>query len=63
MISSKLPEDYPIDALAAEAERRGKAMGRADYSYGKLVADTTPLEREQICDEYYREMTQRYGRT
>jgi len=56
-LKSKLPEDYAIDALAVEAERRGKAMNRPDYSYGKLVADTTKEQRERICDEYRAEKT------
>ena len=51
-LSAKLPEDYAIDALAVEVDRRKKKLNRPDYSYGKLVADTTPQERERICDEY-----------
>ena len=46
-----LPEDFAIDAMALEAERRGKAMGRA-YSYGKLMADTSKEEREEILRAY-----------
>ena len=48
----KLPADYAIDALSKEAERRAKKMNRPDYSYGKLIADTTREEREQIVDAY-----------
>ena len=47
-----LPVDYTVDALAVEAERRAREMGRPDYSYGKLVADTSPEEREQIAEDY-----------
>lgn len=50
--SRKLPSDYALDALSIEAANRGKQMGRADYSYGKLVADTTQEERERIADSY-----------
>ena len=50
-MGKKLPEDYGIDALALEAERRGKEMGRP-YSYGQLVADTTKEEREEILRAY-----------
>lgn len=49
--TKRLPADYGIDALAEEAERRAKKLGRP-YSYGQLVADTTVAERERICDEY-----------
>ena len=47
----KLPEDYAIDALVLEVERRKKTRGR-DYSYGKLIADTTLEERQEIAEEY-----------
>ena len=50
--SRKLPADYAIDALSLEAERRAKKMNRPDYSYGKLVGDTTEEERERITDAY-----------
>lgn len=50
-MGKKLPADYAIDAFALEAERRGKALGRP-YSYGKLVADTTKEEREEILSAY-----------
>lgn len=50
-MGKKLPADYAIDAFAMEAERRGKALGRP-YSYGKLVADTTKEEREEILRAY-----------
>lgn len=54
MDRKKLPEDYAIDAMALEAERRGKALGRP-YSYGHLMADTSKEEREKILRAY------RYG--
>lgn len=50
-MAAKLSEDYPIDALAIEADRRAKKLGRR-YSYGMLIADTTPQERQQISDQY-----------
>lgn len=50
-MGKKLLEDYGIDALALEAERRGKEMGRP-YSYGQLVADTTKEEREEVLRVY-----------
>lgn len=50
-MAKKLPADYAIDALALEAERRSKELGYP-YSYGKLVADTTPQQREKIAEEY-----------
>ena len=55
-----LPEDYRIDALAVEADRRAREMGRPDYSYGKLVADTTQEEREQISEDYRKNFNRRY---
>lgn len=48
---SRIPLDYPIDALALEASRRSRILGRP-YSYGQLIADTTPEEREKIAEEY-----------
>lgn len=50
-MAAKLSEDYPIDALALEADRRAKKLGRR-YSYGMLIADTTPQERQEISDQY-----------
>lgn len=47
-----IPGDYAIDALSMEAERRRKQMGVPKYSYGQLVADTTPAQREQIAEDY-----------
>lgn len=38
-------ESEALTALAAEAKRRG-------VSYGKLVADTTPWERDEIIRDY-----------
>lgn len=60
--SKKLPGDYAIDALSLEAERRAKKMNRPDYSYGKLIADTTPEERERIADTYRAEYRRKRGR-
>lgn len=60
---SKLPADYAIDALSLEAERRAKKMNRPDYSYGKLIADTTPEERERIADTYRAEYRKKRGRS
>ena len=57
----KLPADYAIDALSKEAERRAKKMNRPDYSYGKLIADTTPEERERIVDAYRAECRRKKG--
>lgn len=37
-------------------------MNRPDYSYGKLIADTTPEERERICDAYRTEVRRKRGR-
>lgn len=59
----QLPGDFALDALSTEALRRGKRMGRADYSYGKLVADTTQEERERIVDTYRAESRKRKART
>ena len=38
-------ESEALAALAREAKRRG-------VSYGKLVADTTPWERDEIIRDY-----------
>ena len=51
----KLPEDYRVDALALEADRRARELGR-HYSYGMLVADTTYEERCLIAERYERRM-------
>lgn len=51
MARKKLPADFGVMAYAKEAERRGKLLDRP-YSYGKLVADTTEAEREQIKQDY-----------
>ena len=37
--------------MTAEVERRKKLTGRR-YDYGKLIADTTPAEREIIAESY-----------
>lgn len=60
MAYGKLPEDYRVDALAREAEKRARQMGRPDYSYGKLVADTTEEERETIAEEYKKHFKRKY---
>lgn len=51
MDTVNLPADYAIDGLSLEASRRAKALGRP-YSYGQLIADTTPEERERIVESY-----------
>lgn len=48
-------EHDALAALSAEAERRRVAMGRLRYSYGDLVADTTPEDRAAIVAQYRRE--------
>ena len=60
-MAAKLSEDYPIDALSLEADRRAKKLGRR-YSYGMLIADTTPQER-QVISEQYRSRKLRSGET
>ena len=50
-MSRTLPEDYAIDALALEANRRAKALGHR-YSYGQLIADTTLQERMEIVEAH-----------
>ena len=52
-MSARLPEDYAIDALAVEADKLRQA-GKHQYSYGKLVADTTEEQRQQIAERYRR---------
>lgn len=52
MARKKLPEDYGINAKVAEVERRRKLPGNHGYSYGRLIADTTPAQREQIKERY-----------
>lgn len=47
----KLPADYAIDALAMEADRR-RQLGHHQYSYGKLVAETTYEERQVLAEKY-----------
>ena len=49
-----LPNDYAIDALALEVDCRNKKRGTVNYSYGKLVADTTCEQRQSIADRYAR---------
>lgn len=52
MARKKLPEDYGINAMVAEVERRRKLPGGHGYDYGRLIAETTPAQREQIKEEY-----------
>lgn len=47
----KLPNDYAIDALSLEAQRRERKLGRP-YSYGQLIADTSQEERAVITERY-----------
>lgn len=53
MKASKMPGDYRLDALAKEADKRAKQSG-LPYSYGKLVADTTESQRDEIAEGYRR---------
>lgn len=57
-MAAKLREDYAIDALVLEADRRRKKLGRT-YSYGMLIADTTPEERKKIAEKYRRKKQRR----
>lgn len=56
-MGKELPNDYAINAMTAEVERRRKTTGRR-YDYGKLIADTTPAEREMIAENYRRRVLQ-----
>lgn len=57
----KLPADYAIDALAMEADRR-RQLGHHQYSYGKLVAETTYEERQVLAEKYRKgELCRRAG--
>ena len=40
----------PMDVLLAEVERRKKLPGLHDYSYGRLIADTTEDERRRMIE-------------
>lgn len=60
-MSRKLPEDYAIDALSLEAERRSKLLGRP-YSYGQLVADTTQAQRQEIAEDYRKGVSRKKDR-
>lgn len=53
-MAKRLPADYAIDAMAREVERRRKLPGKHQYSYGKLIADTTEESRSLIAEEYRR---------
>lgn len=57
--SGKLPGDFAIDALSLEVERRKKRTGDYRYTYGRLVADTTPAEREAIVEQYRKDHRKR----
>ena len=57
-MAKQLPNDVALLALTAEAERRRKEKGLIRYTYGNLVADTTPEERQQIVEDYKKN----YGR-
>ena len=50
-----VPADYRVDALALEATRRSRELGRP-YSYGQLIADTTEAERDEIAERYREEL-------
>ena len=52
MGSRKTPGDIAIHALVAEVERRRKLPGLHNYSYGRLIADTTEEERRRIVKRY-----------
>lgn len=59
MSYGKLPADYAIDALAVEADRRRKLLGRP-YSYGQLVADTSESHREEMAEEYRKQFKRKH---
>ena len=60
-MSKELPNDYAIDAMTAEVERRKKLPGHYRYDYGRLIADTTPAEREIIAENYRRRVLKEPG--
>lgn len=49
-----LPADYALDALREEVLRRQKITGDITYSYGRLICDLQPGERERILKRYRR---------
>lgn len=51
MKRKEFPADFRVIALAREAEQL-RLSGRAGYSYGKLVADTTVEERDTIEEKW-----------
>ena len=51
----EVPADYRVDALALEATRRSRELGRP-YSYGQLIADTTEEQRDEIAERYREEL-------
>ena len=55
---AQLRNDFAINAMAVEVERRKKKMPCRRYSYGRLVADTTREEREKIAARYARKASQ-----
>ena len=52
--------DLALTALAVEAEHRRKARGLIRYNYGDLVADTTLEERQQIIENYKRNIEMKF---
>lgn len=60
-MACELPNDYAIDALALEVDRENKKRGTANYSYGRLVADTTFEQRQRIADRYVRKRARKSG--
>lgn len=51
-MKKRTDSDIALSALAVEAERRRKAKGLLRYSYGDLVAEITPEERQRIIEDY-----------
>lgn len=58
-MAKQTTKDYALLALTAEAEKRRKALGLRRYSYGNLVADTTPEERQRIVEDYKKSRSRR----
>lgn len=48
----ELRNDFAIDALVLEVDRRKGQKECGRYSYGQLIADTTEAERQVIADRY-----------
>jgi hypothetical protein len=55
---AQLRNDFAINAMVVELEKRKKKMPCRRYSYGRLVADTTREEREKIATRYARKAGQ-----